>query len=103
MAKNPILNALAAVLYITFVACVMFYGVEKKVPNNSILVPIAVLSLFTLSASVMGYIFLYQPIQLYFDGKKKQAINLVLLTIAAFAVVTAIIFALLISGIFSFK
>ena len=103
MTKNPILNALAAVLYITFVACVMFYGVEKKVPNNSILVPIAVLSLFTLSASVMGYIFLYQPIQLYFDGKKKQAINLVLLTIAAFAVVTAIIFALLISGIFSFK
>ena len=103
MAKNPILNALAAVLYITFVACVMFYGVEKKVPNNSILVPIAVLSLFTLSAAVMGYIFLYQPIQLYFDGKKKQAINLVLLTIAAFAVVTAIIFALLISGIFSFK
>jgi len=103
MTKNPILNALAAVLYITFVACVMFYGVEKKVPNNSILVPIAVLSLFTLSAAVMGYIFLYQPIQLYFDGKKKQAINLVLLTIAAFAVVTAIIFALLISGIFSFK
>src|SRR3989344_3311874 len=91
MAKNPILNALAAVLYITFVACVMFYGVEKKVPNNSILVPIAVLSLFTLSAAVMGYIFLYQPIQLYFDGKKKQAINLVLLTIAVFAGITAVI------------
>ena len=97
MTKNPILNALSALLYITLVACVMFYAIEKTTPNKSVLVPLAVLSLFTLSAAVMGYIFLYQPFQLYFDGKKKQAVNLVFQTIAAFAVITAIIFTLVVT------
>ncbi|HSX19007.1 MAG TPA: hypothetical protein VLE91_02615, partial [Candidatus Saccharimonadales bacterium] len=91
MTKNPILNALCALLYITLVACVMVYATEKTDPGKTVLVPIAVMSLFTLSASVMGYIFLYKPFQLYFDGKKKQAVNLVFQTIIAFAVITAIV------------
>ena len=56
------------------------------------------LSLFTLSAAVMAYVFGYEPFQLYFDGKKKQALDLALKTIAAFAIITAIILVLLFSG-----
>lgn len=97
MTKNPILNALCALSYITLVAFVMVYATEKTGPGKTVLVPIAVLSLFTLSAAVMGYIFLYQPFQLYFDGKKKQALKLVFQTVAAFAVITAIVFILLVT------
>ena len=99
MTKNPFINAFAATLYITAVASLMFYGTEHKVGVNSVFVPIAVMSLFTLSAAVMGYLFLYQPLQLYLDGKKKQAINLFLQTVAVFAGITALVFTILNSGI----
>ena len=98
MTKNPFINAFTATLYITAVASLMFYGMEHKTSVNSVIVPIAIVSLFTLSAAVMGYLFLYQPLQLYLDGKKKYAINLFLQTVASFAGITALIFALLFSG-----
>jgi hypothetical protein len=56
---------------------------------------IALISLFTLSAAVMGYLFCYQPAQLYFEGKKKDAVRLFLQTVAVFALITVILFGLL--------
>lgn len=100
MTKNPFINALAASVYISAVASLMFFGTEHNAPSNTVIVPIAVLSLFTLSAAVMGYLFLYQPAQLFLDGKKKQAVKLFMQTIAVFAGITAIVFALLLSGVF---
>jgi len=47
----------------------------------------------------MAYIFLYQPVQLFIDGKKKQAVNLFVRTVGIFAVFTAVILVLLLSGI----
>ena len=98
MTKNPLLNAASAVLYIIVVSIVLFYGSEFVEPEDSIFAPIAMLSLFTLSATVMGYIFFFQPIQLYLDGKKKEAANLFLKTIASFGVITIIILLLFFSG-----
>jgi putative hemolysin len=103
MTRNPILNALAALIYISLVATIMFYGSKLFGPVNSFIAPIALISLFTLSAAVMGYVFFFQPAQLYFDGNKKEGINLFLQTVAAFGVITLIIFALLFSGVFSSK
>ncbi|MBI3619964.1 hypothetical protein HY214_02360 [Candidatus Roizmanbacteria bacterium] len=92
MTKNPFANALAATIYIVIVASIMFYGAAYHFGrNNSVIIPITFISLFTLSAAVMGYLFLYQPIQLYLDGKKKVAVNLFLQTVAFFAVVTFLI------------
>ena len=99
MMRNPIVHALLATLYITLVSLFMFYGTKMIGPGNSVVGPIAVLSLFTLSAAVMGYLFLYQPLQLYFEGKKKQAVNFFLQTVATFAAITILIFLLLFSGI----
>lgn len=99
MTKNPFLNALAAALYITLVALVMNFASRHSSSNNSILIPIAIVSLFTLSAAIMGYIFGYQPLTMYLDGKKKPAVNLFLHTVAVFAGITVVVFALLFSGI----
>lgn len=101
MSKNPIFNAFAAGAYIVLIVSVMNWG-TKMVPHpNTFIAPIAVVSLFTLSAAVMGYLFCYQPIQLYFDGKKKQAAQLFLQTVFAFGVITVVILTLLFTGIFS--
>ena len=99
MTKNPFINAAASILYIIFVASVMFFGMEHTKPGNSVIVPIAVLSLFSLSAALMGYFFLYQPVQLYLDGKRKEATSLFVQTILVFGVITAGIFTLFLSGI----
>ncbi len=98
MTKNPFVNALAALLYIAIVASVMFYGSRhSNGPDESIIIPIGVLSLFTLSAGVMGYIFVSQPLRLYLDGQKERGIKLFLQTLGFFGVITALILAAMFS------
>lgn len=100
MSKNPIINDLSASAYITLVATTMYFGTKIIPKEDSFVAPIAMISLFTLSAAVMGYIFCYQPLQLYFDGKKKQATKLFLQTTLVFAVLTALAFVSLFTGLF---
>ena len=100
MTKSSFLNAISAILYITFVALLMFYGNKLFGPKDTILTPIAMLSLFTLSAAVMGYLFLYQPIIFFLDGHRKSAVNLFLKTIAVFAGITVLVFILIFLGVF---
>lgn len=88
MTKNPFLNAIAAVAYIVVVASIMFYGEKLTDGPDSVIAPVAMLSLFTLSAAMMAYIFMYEPLQLYFSNNKKQALALFLQTIGIFAVIT---------------
>ena len=99
MSKNPIINGLSASAYIIIVASVMNFG-TKIIPHpNPFIAPVAIISLFTLSAAVMGYIFCYQPVQLYFDGKKKQAVQLFLRTVIVFGFLTAFALILLFLGV----
>lgn len=100
MKKSPLINALLAILYIVTIALILYYGTIFKVGNNSIIAPIAMISLFTFSAAIMGYLFLYQPFILYFDGKKKQALNYFFKTLIFFGAITFLILILLFSGIF---
>lgn len=102
MTKNPLINGLAAGAYIVFIVTVMTFGTRLLVNKpDSFMAPIAVVSLFTLSAAVMGYVFCYQPLLLYFEGKRKQAVQLFLQTVAVFAGITALFLTLLFAGAFS--
>lgn len=100
MTKNPFINAVAASLYISGVSIFMFFGNNLFGPKDTFITPIAILSLFTLSAAVMGYLFLYQPIMLFLDGHKKNAVNLFVQTVAVFAGITILLFVLLSLRIF---
>ncbi len=97
MTKNPLINALAALVYITLVATIMFNGNKMAGPDKSIIVPMAIMSLFSLSAAIMSYIFGSEPLQLYLDGKRKEAVKLFLQTVAIFAGITVILLTLLFS------
>jgi hypothetical protein len=99
MTKNPVLNALAAAAYISIIGLVMNWGTKFAPKSPTVLAPIAIISLFTLSAAVMGYLFCFQPIQLYFDRRKKQAVTVFLQTVLVFGCLTFIALALLFSGI----
>lgn len=94
MTKNPFINALAASLYIAVIASFFFYVNHHDFPQpDSALIPMFMLSLFVLSAALMGYIFLYQPLVLFLEGKQKQGVTLFLQTVGCFAVITLILLA----------
>lgn len=101
MTKNPIINSLIASFYIFTITGLMTWGTSMVNPKDTFIAPVAMISLFTLSAAVMGYLFLYQPIQLYFDNKKKAAVRLFLQTVGFFGIITFLTLTSLFLNLFS--
>lgn len=100
MTKNPITNALSASAYIILVVSVMTFVTQPlKNKPDTFFAPIVVLSMLTLSVTVMAFLFFYQPLQLFIEGKKKEAVNLFVKTVGFFATITVIVLILLFSGI----
>jgi hypothetical protein len=99
MNKHPVINALLAAVYIgTLVTLVNAFAGGPDTPDKGgLLIPMVMLSLFTLSAAVMGYLFVSVPLMMYFDGKKKEAVSFFLTTVASFAAVTLVLVAILFS------
>ena len=85
MNKNPFLNAVLAVLYIVLLVSVMF-SINPDGREDTILMPIAMLGLFVLSAAVMGYLFVYRPLELHLDNQRKEAMAFFFKTVGTFAV-----------------
>lgn len=88
MSNNPLYNAAAALAYIVAIASFLFYMPKAENSPDTILVPVAMLSLFVLSASVMGYLFLYEPLLQIFEGRKQAGAALFLKTVGIFALLT---------------
>lgn len=100
MSKNPLINALSASAYIILIVSIMTFVTQPlKNKPDTFFTPITFLSVLTLSVAVMAYLFFYQPLQLFIDGRKKEAVNLFVKTVGIFAVITAVILTLLFSGL----
>ncbi len=100
MTKNPILNALGAAIYIGLVVSVInLLSITQGNKPDTAFAPVVFLSLLTLSVAVMATVFFYQPLQLFIDGKKKQAVDLFIKTVGVFAVFTILVLVLLFSGL----
>ena len=100
MSKNPIINALSASTYIILVVSIMTF-VTQPLRNkpDTFFAPITFLSVLTLSVVVMGFLFFYQPVQFFIEGKKKEAVNLFVKTVGIFAAITVVILTLLFFGL----
>ena len=99
MPKNPYLNAFGAVAYIAGLVSLMGLFVDNKAVEGTVFMPMMMLSLFVLSAAVMGFLFVYTPAALYLDGKKHEALELFLKTVGTFAALTLIFVVILLSSI----
>jgi len=100
MFKNPIINALSASGYIVLISIIMNFITQTQGEKpDTPFAPVIFLSLFTLSAAVMACAFFYQPLQLLIDGKKKEALKLLVQTIGVFAIITVVCLVLLFSGL----
>jgi hypothetical protein len=82
--KKPFIYSLLAALYIAFLVLGINY-ILPMLPQKSILIPMVMLSLFVLSAAVMGFLFLSEPLKLYMDGAKQEAVSFFTKTVGIFA------------------
>lgn len=100
MSKNPLINALSASAYIILIVSVMTF-VTQPLRNkpDTFFAPITVLFVLTLSVAVMAFLFFYQPLLLFIEGKKKEAVNLFIKTVGIFAAFTVVVLILLFSGL----
>jgi len=87
--KNPFINSILAEAYIVFIVWIMHFFAKPNTPDT-FYDSIAALSIFTLSAAIMGFLFLGEPLQLYLNGQKKEAVSFFLKTVLGFAVTTAV-------------
>ena len=101
MMKKAFINALLAEIYIVFIVLVVDFVAKAFESAEVMFVPVVMLSIFVLSAAVMGYLFFSQPVQLYLEGQKKQAVSFFLFTILSFAILTIVSTIILFSGILS--
>ncbi len=83
--KKPFLNALAAALYIVVIVFAI-KTISSLLSGENLLMPITMLSLFVLSVSVMGFLFLAEPLQLLIDNKKQEAVTFFLKVLGIFAI-----------------
>jgi hypothetical protein len=83
--KKPFLYAFLAALYIVFIALGMQVASLVLPAKDNIIMPMAMLSLFVLSAAIMGFLFLSEPIRLYMENQKHEAIIFFGKTVGFFA------------------
>jgi hypothetical protein len=100
MSKNPIINAVSAAGYIGLVVSVInLLSLTNSNKPDTAFAPVVFLSLLTLSVTVMAFLFFYQPLLLFIEGKKKEALNLFIKTVGVFAAFTAMVLTLLLLGV----
>lgn len=75
----------------------MYFGAILKIGRgNSFLIPISFLLLFVFSAALTGFLIFGKPTLMYIDGKKKEAVSLLINTLGIFFVITFIALTLLV-------
>ena len=95
--RYSFIHSVGVLIYITSVALLMTYGEQLFGKMNNVLGPIAFLLLFVLSALVVGALVLGKPIMFYLDGRKKEAIQLLLYTILWLFILTLLVFLILLA------
>lgn len=78
--KTGFLQALAVTSYCSLVGLLFWQGNHLFPKVNQYFAPVMILLLLSVSVLVCGLLVFYKPYRLFFEGKKKDAINLVLNT-----------------------
>ena len=85
--KKPFVYALAAAVYIVLIVSIInILTVFKPEGGEEALIPMMMmLSLFVLSAAVMGFIFLSEPFRLYMEDRKQEEVAFFVRIVGFFA------------------
>ncbi len=95
--KHAALNAITTALYVAAIGSFLFYAPKIFGPANAhtALVPIVLLLLLVFSAALTGLLIFGRPILWYLEGKKQEAVSLLIATLGIFLIITIIALATL--------
>lgn len=94
--KHALLNSLLTAGYIVLISlAINLLGNKFPGPDKPLITPIAMLLLFVFSAALTGFLVFGKPILWYLDGRKKQAVSLLLYTLAILFALVVISFIIL--------
>lgn len=85
---KPYRNALLAAAYIAGIVVVLDAVISRGPEGDSgrfLVLPMAMLSLLVLSVTVMAYLFGYEPVRLFVEGQRREAVLFFWKTVATFA------------------
>ncbi|MFA6076714.1 MAG: hypothetical protein WC735_01420 [Candidatus Paceibacterota bacterium] len=89
--KKPFYFAGVAVAYIVLIVSgINFMGNIMQNQEETIFIPMAMLSLFVLSAAIMGFLFLSEPLQLLIENRRQEAVVFFAKIVGIFACFVAI-------------
>jgi heme O synthase-like polyprenyltransferase len=88
--KSSLRNSLATAAYVVIVVLIIHNAEKVFGTMRNIIGPIAFLLLFVTSAAITGFLVLGQPIMLYFDNQRSEAVKLFIYTVAWLFVFTII-------------
>jgi hypothetical protein len=90
--KSACLNAAATAAYVIGIGSLLFYAPQFFGRLKTPLIPIAMLLLLVFSAALTGSLMLGKPALWYLDGKKKEALSLLVATLLIFLGITLLAF-----------
>lgn len=94
--KRAFIDSVGTFVYIVLVISLIFSLQSFPEAEDIIIIPIAMLLLFVCSAAITGFLVFGKPVMLYIDGKKRDAVLLLGYTLGILALITIIMFILLI-------
>jgi hypothetical protein len=94
---HSFISALGVFIYVSAVAWIMTNAEGLSADAPEFWIPVAMLLLFVLSATIVGLIVLGRPIYLFQAGQKLEAIKLLFMTLSWMAVTVVIVLAFLLS------
>jgi hypothetical protein len=92
--KLGLRNSMATAIYVVIVAMIMNNAERIFGTMKNIIGPVAFLLLFVTSAAITGFLVLGQPIMMYVDNQRRDAIKLFIYTVAWLFAFTVIALAL---------
>lgn len=95
--KYAFINSILTTAYIALIGTFFNFAQNIFGPEETFLIPIAMLLLFVFSAALCGSLVLGRPILWYLDGKKREALLLFAYTLATLFVITILAFIVLYS------
>ncbi len=90
LSKYALIHSAGVLLYTIAVSQIMIRG-GRWFGSLEFLAPVAVLMLLVLSVAVVGTLIFGKPILLYLDGKKKEGVTLLSLTLLDMFLLTALV------------
>jgi hypothetical protein len=92
---KSLINAVGVLIYVSIVAWLLFNGEHVFDNKPSFLIPLFMLLLFIISASITSLLVLGKPIHLYLSGFKKEALTLLFATLIWLAIFVGIVITVL--------